>query len=122
MFEADAQAVLAHRLDVRVDGLERGHAAIAEPGRAAPQVPARLVVDVERCEVERIQAAVVDTPEVTAERAAGELVLGPVVVAAPAAEQLRPAVAAQVVSRAEPRRDLVGEPELDPVFLDVGPE
>ena len=57
-------------------------------------------------------AAVVDLPGVATVGAARQLVLGPVVVAAPAAVDLEPAVAADVVGGAEARRDLVAEAEL----------
>ena len=87
-----------------------------------PQVGSGHVAQVEAADVERVEAAVVDQPRVAAERAARQLVLRPVVVAAPAAEELQPAVAAHVVARAEARRDLVADAELDRVLEDLGLE
>ena len=97
-----------------------GHAAVAEAARRVPQVAARHVADRFRLATSSVSSdAIVDVPDVAAERAARQLVLGPVEVAAPAAVHLHPAVAAHVVGRAEARRDLVAEAELERVLLDV---
>ena len=96
-------AVLVHRLDVRVGRVEVRHAPIAEAirharwvHRSAPGMFGRgLRLSMSEC----VERAVVDLPDVAAERAARQLVLRPVVVAAPAAEDLEPSVAADVVGR-----------------------
>ncbi len=83
--------------------------------------PGRLVPE-QREGVGRVERAVLDVPDVAAEPAARQLVLRPVVVAAPAAEQLHAAVAAHVVADAQARRDLVAEAEANGVRRDVGAE
>ncbi len=120
---AAVEAVLEHRLDVRVGVVDRRRrASRGSRLRPAPQILARHVAQVQAGDVERIERSVVDVPEVAAERAARDLVPRPVVVAAPAGERLHAPVAAHVVGRAEPRRDLVAEAELDRVLRDVGAE
>ena len=113
LVHAGVEAVLEHRLDVGIGVVDRGRAQIAEAGGTAPEILAGHVVQVQAADVERIERAVVDVPEVAAERSARDLVLRPVVVASPARERLHPAVAAHVIGRAEPRRELVGEAELE---------
>ena len=111
VLQADAGAVLEHRLDVRVGRLEVRDAAVAEAARHGPQVGARHVRQVQGADVRRFEPAVVDLPGVATVGAARQLVPGPVVVAAPAAVQLELAVAAHVVGGAEARRDLVAPAE-----------
>ena len=71
------------------------------------------VAQVEAAEVQRIQRAIEGAPRLGAERSARQLVLGPVVVEAPAAEHFHPAVAEDVERGAEPGRELVLHAELD---------
>src|SRR4030095_16903493 len=86
------------------------------------EVLAGHVVQVQAADVERIERAVVDVPQIAAERSARDLILRPVVVAPPASERLHSAVAAYVIGRSEPRRELVGKAELERILGDVGPE
>ena len=111
ILDAAAGARLPHRLDVGIDF--RLEAAVAARARRDPQIASRHVVQVQAAEIERIERAVVRAPRLGAERPARQLVLGPVVVQAPAAEHFHPAVAEDVVGRAEARSELVLHAELD---------
>ena len=82
----------------------------ALPQRSRPGMLFRFVVE---HDIRIVERADVGLPDVSAERAARELVLRPVIVAAIAAEHLHTAVAKHVVRRSEPRRDLLAPAELD---------
>ena len=109
---ADAGAVLVHRPDVGVGRVEVGHAAIAEVARHDPEIGPRHVGQVEAADVGGLESAIEDLPGVAAVAAPRQFVLGPVVVAAPAAIELETAIATDVVTGAEPGRQLVAEAEL----------
>ena len=115
---AGAEARLLHRLGVRIDvAAERRDAAIAAAtGVGEPDVVARHVAQVDRSEVEIVQAAVEGAPGLGAERSARQLELGPVVVEAPAAEHFHRAVTLDVERRAETGGELLAKPEFERVL------
>ena len=77
-----------------------GHAAVAEAAGIRPRDRGPACCVRFRLSTSSVSSdAIVDAPDVAAERAARQLVLRPVVVAAPAAEHLQAAVAAHVVRR-----------------------
>ena len=91
-------------------GTRRSRYPSAPPQRSRPGMLLQAELEDLRRVVER---AVVHLPDIAAERQAREPVLGPVVIAAIAAEHLGPPIAQQVVRGADARRDLVGESELN---------
>ena len=119
---AAVEAVLVHRLDVRIGIENEGLTQIPEAGGAAPEIAPRHVAQIEAGDIERVERAVVGVPEVAAKRPACDLVLRPVVVPAPARKRLHASVTAHVIRGAETWRQLVAEAELEGVFGDVRPE
>src|SRR5262249_14335724 len=123
-FDAGVHVVLAHRLDVLGHQVKGWDAAVADG--AGPDVASGQIIHVgvgEEAEyIRRIDRTVIDPPNVAAEGTAGEFILHPIEVTAPASIQFYAAIAKEVVACAQTGSDLVAESELEAVFFDIAAE